>query len=162
MSQKYSLPEIERRWLVSEDRIPALTGAPRRDIVDRYIEGGRLRLRAVRAEGVAPVFKLGKKYLRGGTDTEQVVSVYLSEEEYESLQRLPGTVARKACYSIAGGSLDIYEVSRSRPAIFEIELGSEAEAAAHVPPDFVGEEVTVNAGYTGHALVPVSDTDKAL
>jgi hypothetical protein len=58
----------------------------RRDIVDRYIEGGRLRLRAVRAEGVAAVFKLGKKYLRVGGEPERVVSIYLSEEEYLLLE----------------------------------------------------------------------------
>jgi CYTH domain-containing protein len=152
MSQKYTLPEIERRWLVREDRVPSLRGAPRRDIVDRYIEGGRLRLRAVHAEGVASVFKLGKKYLRVGSEPERVVSIYLSQEEYELLQGLPGANARKARYSIVDGSIDVYEVPALRPILFSIENGSEPESAAYTPPDFVGEEVTFNAEYTGYAL----------
>ncbi len=86
--EKYSSPEIERRWLVQEDRLPALPGARRREIEDRYIHGGRLRLRTVRAEGVDPIFKLGKKYPRAGTDPEHVVSIYLSEEEHETLRGL--------------------------------------------------------------------------
>lgn len=152
MPQKYSSPEIERRWLVHEDRLPPLSAARRREIEDRYIHGGRLRLRAVRAEGVDPIFKLGKKYPRVGTDPEDVVSVYLSEQEHEVLQGLPGAIARKARYSIEGGSLDVYECPCPRPTIFEVEFECQAEAAAYLPPDFVAEEVTFDARYTGHAL----------
>jgi CYTH domain-containing protein len=152
MPQKYTLPEIERRWLVHEDRLPSLPGVRRREIEDKYIQGGRLRLRAVRAEGTGPVFKLGKKYPRVGIEPEHVVSVYLSEAEHEMLRGLPGAIARKARYSIEGGSLDVYEHPHSRPTIFEVEFKSEPEAAAYVPPDFVGEEVTFNARYTGYAL----------
>ena len=152
MPQKYSSPEIERRWLVHEDRLPPLLVARRREIEDKYIHGGRLRLRAVRAEDVDPIFKLGKKYPRVGTDPEYVVSVYLSEEEHETLQGLPGAIARKARYSIEGGSLDVYERPRQRPTIFEVEFKCQAEAAAYLPPSFVAEEVTFKARYTGYAL----------
>ena len=150
--EKYSSPEIERRWLVREDRLPPLSGARRREIEDRYIHGGRLRLRTVRAKGVDPIFKLGKKYPRLGTDPEHVVSVYLSEEEHETLRGLPGAIARKARYSIEGGSLDVYEYPCPRPTIFEVEFESQAEAAAYLPPDFVAEEITFNVRYTGYTL----------
>jgi CYTH domain-containing protein len=159
MSQKYSSPEIERRWLVHEDRLPPLALARRREIEDKYLHGGRLRLRAVRAEGVEPLFKLGKKYPRVGAAPEQVVSVYLSEGEHESLQALPGAVARKARYSIAGGSLDVYEHPCPRPTIFEVEFESQAEAAAYSPPDFVADEVTLNPRYSGYALAQLAQED---
>lgn len=152
MSQKYSLPEIERRWLVPADRLPDLSAAHRREIEDKYIQGGRLRLRAVTAENSETVFKLGKKYPRVGVEAEQVVSVYLTKEEYEALHKLPGAMARKTRYAWEGGALDVYEHPAARPSIFEVEFQSATEAAAYAPPRFVGEEVTFNAGYTGHAL----------
>jgi len=152
MLQKYSLPEIERRWLVREDRLPSLSGARRREIEDKYVQGGRLRLRSVRAENGETIFKLGKKYPRVGIEAEHVVSVYLSQEEYEVLRALPGAIARKSRYSVEGGALDIYESRHPRPSIFEMEFASEAEAAAYFPPHFAGEEVTFNAQYTGYAL----------
>ena len=124
----------------------------RREIQDKYIHGGRLRLRSVREESRNAIFKLGKKYSRVGTEPEHVVSVYLSAEEYEALQELPGAVARKSRYSIEGGALDIYEHPQASPSVFEMEFTSEAEAAAYSPPAFVGEEVTLNARYTGYAL----------
>jgi CYTH domain-containing protein len=152
MPQKYSHPEIERRWLVREDKLPPLSTALRREIEDRYIHGGRLRLRAVRAEGVDPIFKLGKKYVRIDAEPEDVVSIYLSEQEYELLQMLPGAIVRKARYSIEGGSLDVYETPPSSPIIFSIEFKSQADATKYSPPSFVGEEVTFDARYTGHAF----------
>lgn len=152
MSQKYSLPEIERRWLVPVEQLPSLSTARRREIQDKYIHGGRLRLRAVREENRSAIFKLGKKYSRVGAEPEHVVSVYLSSEEYEVLQELPGAVAEKSRYSIEGGALDIYEHPHASPSVFEMEFASEAEAAAYSPPAFVGEEITFNAKYTGYAL----------
>jgi CYTH domain-containing protein len=152
MPPKYSLPEIERRWLVHEDRLPSLVAVKVRSIDDKYLHGGRLRLRAVRAEGAEPIFKLGKKYPRVAQLPENVVSVYLSEAEYRLLHELPGSIAQKLRYSVENGSLDIYELPHSRPTLFEVEFSSEAEAAAYTPPHFVAEEVTFNADYTGYAL----------
>src|SRR5262245_41968158 len=109
MAQKYSLPELERRWLIRGGAMPALALAPRRIIEDKYIRGGRLRLRAGCGDGAEPIYKLGKKYGREGNDPEQVVSIYLSEPEYKSLLELPGAKLRKVRYSVEGGSLDVLE-----------------------------------------------------
>jgi CYTH domain-containing protein len=152
MVQKYSLPEIERRWLVRAEAAPLLGAAHRRVIEDKYIEGGRLRLRAVFTEGAETVFKLGKKYAREGSRPEQIVTIYLVAQEYQVLRELPGATSRKVRYSIEGGSLDIYEYPSSSPIIFEIEFPSEAAADAYVAPAFVGEEITFNANYSGYAL----------
>jgi len=152
MAQKYSLPELERRWLVREGAMPALASAPRRIIEDKYIRGGRLRLRAVFADGAEPIYKLGKKYGREGSSPEEVVSVYLSEQEHESLLVLPGAYLRKARYSVQGGALDVLEHPCPGFTIFEVEFPSQSAASAYVPPPFVGEEVTFNASYSGYAL----------
>ena len=152
MAQKYSLPEIERRWLIREGAIPALTSAPRRIIEDKYLQGGRLRLRAVFAEGLDPMYKLGKKYGREGLSPEQVVSIYLTGQEYESLLALPGASLRKARFSVGGGSLDVLEHPSAGLAIFEVEFPSQSAASAYVLPPFVGEEVTFDATYSGYAL----------
>ena len=152
MSPKYSLPEIERRWLVHVEHLPSLSTVRRREIEDKYIHGGRLRLRAVREQNGNAIFKLGKKYSRTGAGPEHVVSVYLSEEEYGVLQELPGAVAKKSRYSFEGGALDIYEHTHASPCVFEMEFTSHAEATAYSPPAFVADEITFDARYTGYAL----------
>jgi CYTH domain-containing protein len=152
MVQKYSLPELERRWLVREEAMPALASVPRRIIEDKYIGGGRLRLRAMFADGAEAIYKLGKKYGREGANPEQVVSIYLTEQEYESLLALPGATLRKVRYSIENGSLDVLEFPSAGIALFEVEFPSQRAASVYVPPAFAGEEVTFNASYSGYAL----------
>ena len=133
--------------------MPAPGSVRRRVIEDKYIRGGRLRLRAVFADGAETIYKLGKKYGREGGDPEQVVSIYLTKLEYESLLALPGATLRKVRYSVENGSLDVLEYpSATGVAIFEVEFPSQSAASAYVPPAFVGEEVTFNASYSGYAL----------
>jgi CYTH domain-containing protein len=126
---KYSQPEIERRWLVQSNVAEQLASDRTRLIEDRYIHGTQLRLRIVQEEGAEPIYKLGKKYDKNGMD-QPVVSIYLTETEYETLSQLPARIARKRRLSIAGGSLDIYAFPKHPFAIFEIEFVSAEEAAA--------------------------------
>lgn len=132
--------------------MPVLSSVPRRIIEDKYIHGGRLRLRAVFAAGAEPIYKLGKKYGRDGLNPEEVVSVYLTEHEYESLLALPGATLRKARYSVEGGALDVLEHPCPAFTIFEVEFSSQSAASAYIPPPFVGKEVTFNASYSGYSL----------
>lgn len=153
MPPKYAHPEFERRWLVPADRVPALAGARMRLIEDLYLQGGRLRLRAVHEQGSASIYKLGKKYPAAADMMPTYVStLYLTEGEYRSLLSLPGTQARKRRYAIATGSLDIYEHPHDAPAIFECEFDAEAAASAFMPPSFVGREITSDTAYSGHAI----------
>ncbi|MDO8286291.1 MAG: hypothetical protein Q7T69_14875 [Rhodoferax sp.] len=55
-----------------------------------------MRLRKVSAEHEAIIFKLGKKYGKGNSFSEQVVSVYLTEVEFNVMAAMPGTVAKKS------------------------------------------------------------------
>ena len=44
---KYARLEIERRWLVDRNRVPDLDACPQDLITDKYLDGGRLRLRRI-------------------------------------------------------------------------------------------------------------------
>jgi CYTH domain-containing protein len=152
MLPKYSAAEIERRWLVHLTQIGSLAALPRREIEDRYIAGTYMRLRKVSAELEAAIFKLGKKYGKGNSLTEQVVSVYLTEEEFNVMAAMPSAAVKKSRYTIAGGALDVYQYPNSGFAVFEVEFQSEAAAINYTPPSFTSEEITHNAKYSGFAL----------
>jgi CYTH domain-containing protein len=152
MPEKYSQPEIERRWLLELTRLPSFAGVRRREIEDKYVDGGRLRLRLIREQGVETTVKLGKKYGFVGMAPDNVVSIYLDEAEYNTLSLLPGVIARKLRYTLAGGSIDIYEYPALSHAIFEVEFDSEEAAASFIPPEFVGEEITRKSNYSGYSL----------
>ena len=151
-SHKYSHPEIERRWLVGKGSVVEPSTTRTRYIEDRYILNTHLRLRTVREHGAKTIFKLGKKYETDSPGVQHVVSTYLSQEDYEVLASLPALVARKQRHSVAGGSLDEYEVPRQGLRVFEIEFNDQAASLAYEPPAFVGEEITGNAQFTGFAL----------
>ncbi len=149
---KYSKPEIERRWLVAfEAKLDAENGRTR-IIEDRYILNTRLRLRKVTESGRSPIYKLGKKYESESSGTHQVVTTYLTENEYSVFARLPAKIARKRRCCLYGGSLDVYEHLEVELQVFEIEFASVEEAAAYVPPPFVGREITSETKYSGFAL----------
>jgi len=152
MPPKYSHAEIERRWLVETTDGLQLSAVRARTIEDKYLTAGRLRLRKICEKNCPPVFKLGKKYERTGSEPESVVNIYLSEAEYQSLSVLPSRTATKVRYSVEGGALDVYEAPNHAPVIFEMEFTSCEAAAAYVAPPFVGMEVTADEKYTGFTL----------
>jgi hypothetical protein len=145
---KYSLPEVERRWLVDVALLGPLDGMPYREIEDRYLEGTRLRLRkAVDLQGQI-VLKLGKKY--GPRDSvEPITNIYLTAAEHSMLSALPGRTLRKRRYSLLGGAIDVYGEQR---AIFEMEFMSLPEAQRYVPPAFAVREVTHDPAFSGANL----------
>lgn len=148
---KYSLAEIERRWLVSADFLGSLENLPYRVVEDIYIANTRLRLRKMRSASGEPVYKLCKKYGRGASLANPMTNIYLSEEEYQALSVLTGSHVSKRRYAVAGGSIDVYAGAHVI-AIFEMEFDSESDATYYVPPDFTGDEVTDLAQYSGAAL----------
>lgn len=151
MPPKYSLAEIERRWLVLPHLLPALENLPYRIVEDCYIAGTRLRLRKLSGPAGETVYKLCKKYRRGPSLARPITNIYLSEDEYRIFSNLTGTRVCKRRYEIAGGSIDIY-ASGAQLAIFEMEFAAEDEAMVYVPPAFAGKEVTEDALYSGAAL----------
>lgn len=148
---KYSLPEIERRWLVPDAFLDTLAEEPYRVIDDTYIDHTLLRLRAIRAPDGSVVYKLCKKYGRRHALANPMTNLYLSADEYRVLSALGGARISKRRYAVAGGSVDVYR-SPAPLGIFEIEFASESLAADYVPPAFVGREITDDDRYSGAAL----------
>ncbi|MBX3452340.1 MAG: hypothetical protein KF777_22480 [Planctomycetaceae bacterium] len=148
---KYSLPEIERRWLVAPNELSMLEGQPYREIEDLYVDGTQLRLRKISSANGEVVFKFCKKYGKRSPLSQPITNLYLSKEEYHTLAQLSGKVARKRRYSIAGGSVDVYE-GTPVIAVFEIEFASEQDAKRYQPPSFVSDEITRDESYSGAAI----------
>ncbi|MFC5498583.1 hypothetical protein ACFPOE_13635 [Caenimonas terrae] len=147
---KYSLVEIERRWIADLSSVGSLEGLAYRDIEDLYVRGTRLRLRKVTAQSGEVELKFCKKYGRGEGLAEAITNLYLSPREYESLAALPGRVLRKRRYSYCGGALDFYPAFRF--AMFEVEFDSVNDAQCYVVPAFVRREVTDDEDYSGGSL----------
>lgn len=149
---KYARMEIERRWLVDASAVCEVTDAPYRLIEDLYVTGSRLRLRKITDPSGNALFKFGKKYGKRSPLSEPVTTLYLSEVEYQQLARVAGFGASKRRYAIAGGSLDVYQRPRPGLMIFELEFDDEAAARRFRPPDFVTQEITGDAAFSGFAL----------
>ncbi|EDL61564.1 CYTH domain-containing protein [Gimesia maris] len=146
---KYSLLEIERRWLAEERLLPDLASLPVRIITDKYLDSGRLRLRKI--EGADAVqFKLCKKYGKCSEFSEPITNLYLTPEEYELLSVLPGRmlVRQRFTYLFQNVPFSINViVGNAAPVIVEREFASEAEAGMCDPPPFCTEEVSGRAEY---------------
>lgn len=150
---KYSRPEIERRWLVDLQWVGPLDGRPAVEIDDRYLRSTQLRLRRMRDErGVR--YKLGKKYGKQTALTELIANLYLTSGEYDSLIGLPADLVSKRRYKVHDGALDIYHAPAhlSGLCIFEIEFEDEYTARRYQPPRFVTREITGDADFTGASL----------
>lgn len=139
---KYSLLEIERRWLVDLARVGSLAGLPFKRLEDAYWPGTRLRLRQVIDPEGRTTYKFGIKYGKSARGVQPVTNLYLGKAEYEALAAAGGLRVSKRRYLIAGGCLDVFDIPAGTPAYFEVEFGSEQEAQAYEPPPFVTEEIT--------------------
>lgn len=139
---KYSLPEIERRWLVDLARVGPLDGVPFRLIEDLYLTGTRLRLRVVVSPEGDASFKVGIEDGNVSRLQRAITNLYLEEHEYDALAALGGQRSRKRRYAVAGGSLNVFEEPVETAPHFEVEFSSESEAVAYVPPAFVTDEIT--------------------
>jgi CYTH domain-containing protein len=137
-------------------QVGSLAALARREIEDLYIAGTHMRLRKISDEHEAVIFKLGKKYGKGNGFSEQVVSVYLTEVEFNVMAAMPGTVAKKSRYAICGGALDVYQNLNSGFAVFEVEFQSESDAINYMPPGSTSQEITHDATYNGFALSQVA------
>ena len=152
---KYARPECERRFLLSA--VPAGATSPVA-ITDRYVQGTRLRLRSMDADGQAPVFKFGQK-LRPRPEDPSVVmitNIYLSASEYELLAQLPAEVIEKTRWAapLEDSLLAIDEFHGRHAGLILAEASFDDEAAmrAFVPPPFCSVEVTEDDRYTGGTL----------
>jgi CYTH domain-containing protein len=152
---KYAKLEIERRFLVNPAKAPDLTGLPFRRIEDRYLDGTRLRLRAMTDSVTgARDLKLCKKYEGAAPPAGPIVNIYLTEPEYAALAVIPAAVVRKRRYRVGDRpfGLDVFEGALSGLMLCEAEAESLEAAEALVFPAWAGREVTADPFFTGGAL----------
>lgn len=153
---KYSIIELERRFLLSE--LPPGLSRPRR-IRDLYIEGTRLRLRTVEdPDGVVLRRKLGHKRRAEEADPSVVnhTSLYLNETESETLSSLPGRSVVKTRWIVeANGhraAVDIFEGELEGLTMLEVDFNTYEDMDAYIPPGWAGDEVTHLDEFSGGGL----------
>jgi CYTH domain-containing protein len=140
---KYARFELERRFLL--DHLPGDSG-PGKPMVDRYVEGSRLRLRQAGSE-----YKLSQKEAHAPPDfaVTTITTIYLSPEEFEIVSVLPGRELCKRRYHLGPYSIDVFEGSLEGLILAERSYASEEEMRADAPPEFAVREVSDDVRYTG-------------
>jgi NAD(P)-dependent dehydrogenase (short-subunit alcohol dehydrogenase family)/CYTH domain-containing protein len=155
---KYADVERERRWLL--DGIPsAATGLTPTRIVDRYLDGLRMRLREMTLPDGTVVRKLGQK-VRLGAGAREVActNFYLSDEEWVRLSALPGRGLSKDRYAVPLGSLvfavDVLHGEHEGVVLAEVDGGEVIPDPAPQLLEALGavREVTDEEAFTGAAL----------
>lgn len=147
---KYARYELERRWLL--ERLPEGADAGSM-IVDRYIEGTRLRLR--HAEPPHEQFKLSQKEAPAPPDYALTVitTIYLTSREYDVFAALPARELCKRRHHSGRYSIDVFGGELEGLILAETEFPSEEEMRAHPIPDFAVRDVSDDVRYTGGWLV---------
>lgn len=146
LSLKYARIETERRFLIRAvpDGVTQVS-----DITDRYIDGTRLRLREVTTHGVTSR-KIGQK-IRLGEGAARIAhtSVYLDDEEWTVLCRLPARILRKRRHSVKrDGVVIAVDQFDDGVLIAEIDGGDEMPADPPAWLDVI-REVSDDDGFTG-------------
>jgi CYTH domain-containing protein len=149
-SLKYAVVERERRYLLA--RLPAgITSTT--EIVDRYLTGTRLRLRAVRSSDGTVVRKLGHKVrLTDGPREVACTNFYVDDEEWAVLTALPARTLRKKRHQVVrDGWLVAIDEHEDGTLVAEID---DRDEPSDVVPDWlvVVREVTDDEAWTGAGL----------
>jgi CYTH domain-containing protein len=161
---KYALLENERRFLVR--RPPDLAGTRARLIEDRYLDGGRLRLRRVtHLDGSPTEHKLCKKYGSADPASGPIVNIYLTEAEHAALAALPGRPLGKRRHTVLydgrAFSVDVFEGALAGLVMCEAEAPTvEAIRALKFPP-WAGREVTDDRFFSGGCLCAITAVELA-
>ncbi|MFC3078953.1 hypothetical protein ACFODL_12715 [Phenylobacterium terrae] len=161
---KYAVLENERRFLVRPQAVEALAISRRRLIEDRYLSGGRMRLRAITDEASgAREFKLCKKYGSADAVSEPIVNIYLSEAEHAAFAILPGAyvVKRRCSVDHAGRafSLDLFLGRLEGLAICEAEAATREDVLALAFPPWAAVEITAEPFFAGGNLAVAAPAD---
>lgn len=149
---KYAHWVAERRFLVDPATMPKLDEASARRIEDLYIDGGRLRLRAITHASGEQEFKLAKKYAPDNPLIGPMTNLYLSVEEYGVLSNLPGARIAKRRHKVGGFVVDVFESPFDGLITAECEATNRMAAMAVEIPAWCVREVTTEPAYTGGEL----------
>jgi CYTH domain-containing protein len=161
-ASRYARTEIERRFLL--DGVPdGLEVLRTFDIVDRYLDGMRLRLRRQVERGGPVVCKLTQKLPEPGPHGEQgaITTLYISEDEHAALATVPAAVLRKMRLIVAAYVVDAFAGPLAGLVLAEAEFDSLDDAAAFRPAAFCRAEVTDDRRFTGGELARAARDDVA-
>ncbi len=155
---KYAHWVAERRFLVDPGIAPKLNGAAARQIEDLYIDGGRLRLRAITHMATGErEFKLAKKYAPDNPLIGPMTNLYLTAEEHQVLAHLPGERVSKRRYKLAAFTVDVFEGALAGLILAECEASNRMAAMSVEIPGWCVREVTSVPEYTGWRLAKNQD-----
>ncbi|MDN4162913.1 hypothetical protein [Nocardioides abyssi] len=156
VSLKYAVVERERRYLLAslpEELAETPETAEAVEIVDRYVDGTRLRLREVRAADGTVTRKLTQK-VRLGDDAAEVActNLYLNDAEWSLLSALPGRGLSKTRYKVRrDGVVIVVDVHADGTTVAEID-GSDGPAVTVPAWLDVVRDVTADESFTGAGL----------
>jgi CYTH domain-containing protein len=161
---RYAHVEREQRWIAAGVPAAAVRGP---SLLDRYIDGTRLRLRRAESGGEV-IYKLGQKVRVAPDDPELLglTNIYLARNEYEVLAVLAAAEVRKTRWHLGSPSrvfaVDEFHGRLAGLVLVEVEL-DEAEDRLS-PPSFVAAEVTNDDRFSGGWLASMDDaaTDELL
>jgi CYTH domain-containing protein len=150
----YARHERERRFLLRTD--PPL-GVANRSIEDRYIQGTRLRLRHVFADG-EDVYKLTQKVRVRDEDPSDllITNSYLSEKEHRVLSALPSKsiIKTRSVHRLDEHDfvVDVFHGRLQGLRLAEVEVELISLQGTLTTPDWLGDEITHDDRYSGGAL----------
>lgn len=165
--------EYERRFLVEprpvrgpeprSDWRAQVTG-PIRRIEDRYLSGGRLRLRRVTELDSGRVqLKLTKKDASDVPHRHLFATILLEQGEFDALWTLPGHPLSKLRHRVdesgARFGVDVFQGPLSGLVLAEVEADSEETLAAICVPSFALGEVTRDPFFAGGMLCRTSPAE---
>ncbi len=157
---KFARIERERRFLL--DQFPKEANAVRvRRIVDRYIDGTRVRLREQREDGSPTIYKLTQKIPARGSEAQQglITTIYLTADEFFVFAGLSAKRLSKSRYSVPPFGVDVFEGELEGLLLAEAEFDSAADADALTLPSFIFKEVSADERFTGGQLARASRVD---
>lgn len=159
---RYAQAEYERRFVL--DAVPADAREPRW-IVDRYLNGTRLRLRTVREDGATGKMlqrKVGQKVRPNPGDAATVLhtTMYLDRDELDALAHVDATVLAKTRYRwrLDGHpvAVDVYGASLCGLVVAEMCFEDRDLLDAYRPNPVLGPEITGIDALTGPNLASLS------
>jgi CYTH domain-containing protein len=165
-STKYARRELERRFLLATVPEGWREVARTTVIVDRYLEGTRLRIRRA-TEGDRVVYKLTQKIPGEHGSPGLITTMYVSEEEHARLSVIPARVLSKTRLSVPPFGVDVFDFSFSFPlpgaglVLAEAEFETEEQMRLLSPPAWSVAEVTLDPRFTGGSLASSSRDELA-
>jgi CYTH domain-containing protein len=154
-SLKYALIERERNFLLAPDQ-DLIKSLPFKTIIDNYIERTHIRFRKVTGnEG--SIYKLTKKSPGGSPDKSVITTIYLTEHEYDTLNKFESILVQKTRFKkvVTGINIGIDKYVNGNDELWLAEIGEfETDEQMHnykMPIKYI-KEVTDDPDFNGYNL----------